>query len=416
MAFSNSILDRGQRSILKTPFQRPSHSRVFYPTFVIDEQLIKKYSKKTPQTRSTDCFTAYQAHKEVFQLEEDFENLEKSDQSETDSSGVRPGKLKNWKNKTDAYVRYREHRVDYKSFHRNPEPQPNTKPRSDIQNLMRLHSWIFSLQKSGKLSSAISFTEIIEGKVVLSEDVLAAKPEDVDLEEARQSCRSTKRAGISEKSEINSTSSVRVPYSEQTRSTEYPRQISLCYCCRRSPNQKRVAFSPVSPPSYKLGQIISRISENRTRTSIEISSHTPTRTQSRTSSRTPPLTPSGSRSEDSVNKTAVTSGSERSLETVPVKQIAPESPAKIDDADVKPIKARVQIDAGVKPKAKVQNLVVQPLSSRKRSRDPRDRGGLDLRKRVVLAQAMRVSANLKKEKKLRRSSSTGTKPSLLKTR
>ena len=93
MAFSNSILDRGQRSILKTPFQRPSHSRVFYPTFVIDEQLIKKYSKRTPQSRSTDRFPASQAHKEVFRVKEDFENVEESDQSETKSSGVRVRKI-----------------------------------------------------------------------------------------------------------------------------------------------------------------------------------------------------------------------------------------------------------------------------------------------------------------------------------
>ena len=90
--------------------------------------------------------------------------------------------------------------MDYKSFHRKPELQTNPAPRSDIQNLIRLHTWIFGLQKSGKLSTTISFTDIVEGKVVLSEDVLATKPEDVDLDDARQSCRSTKRVRSSESS------------------------------------------------------------------------------------------------------------------------------------------------------------------------------------------------------------------------
>ena len=96
MAFSNSILDRGQRSILKTPFERPSHSRVFYPTLHLDEQLVRKYSKKTrfstpPQQRSTDSNSSSHIYKEDLQVEEDLENVKESNEilSGTEDIGVR---------------------------------------------------------------------------------------------------------------------------------------------------------------------------------------------------------------------------------------------------------------------------------------------------------------------------------------
>ena len=96
MAFSNSLLDRGHRSILKTPFERPSHSRVFYPTLHIDEHLVRKYGRKTrfstsPQQRSTHGYPSSHIYKEDFQVEEDLENVEESDEilSGTESIGVR---------------------------------------------------------------------------------------------------------------------------------------------------------------------------------------------------------------------------------------------------------------------------------------------------------------------------------------
>ena len=84
--------------------------------------------------------------------------------------------------------------MDLKSYRSKPKSEPNPDVGTDVKNLMRLHSWIFELQKSGKLPHTLSFTDIVRGSVELPEAVLAMKPSDVDLLGARESCRSTKRA------------------------------------------------------------------------------------------------------------------------------------------------------------------------------------------------------------------------------